>query len=126
MTQFKEIHRLLQKLLEAKQESFRQKRQPLNAPTDTGVYIIYDPKDRVAHVGRSVRGKNGLHQRLKNHLQANSSFTNNYLKGHGSKLRNGYKYQYLVIQDPRKRALVEALAIGTLCPLHLGLGNTDQ
>jgi hypothetical protein len=125
MTQPKEIHRLLQKLLKAKQESFPQKRQPPNAPTDPGVYIIYDPKGRVAHVGRSVRGKNGLHQRLKNHLQANSSFTNNYLKGDGSKLRNGYKYKYLVIQDPRKRALVEALAIGTLCPLHLGLGNTD-
>jgi hypothetical protein len=59
-------------------------------------------------------------------LQAASSFANKYLEGDGSKLRHGYKFKYLVIHDDRKRALVEALATGTLCPLHLGLGKTNQ
>lgn len=113
----KTTHNLFQKLLEAKQESFPPKYHPQKAPNDYGVYIIYDPKGRVAHVGRSVRGKNGLHQRLKNHLQAKSSLTTKHLKG------DGYKYKYEIIHDDRKRALVEALATGTLCPLHLGLGD---
>ena len=92
MNQAITIKQLLQKLINSGKESFPSKGHTLNTPTDPGVYIIYDPKGRVAHVGRSVRGKNGLEQRLNNHLQANSSFTNNYLGGDSSKLRNGYKY----------------------------------
>jgi hypothetical protein len=63
---------------------------------------------------------------LKDHLHGNSSFTNEYLKGDGSILRRGYMYKYLIILDPRERALVEALAVGTLCPLHLGLGDSNR
>jgi len=122
----KKIQKLLQELINSESHSFPPKFKPLDAPTEHGVYIIYNSQDEVVHVGRSVRGKNGLHQRLKNHLQGASSFANKYLDGDGSKLRNGYKFKYLVIPDPRKRALVEALATGTLCPLHLGLGNTNQ
>ena len=122
----KKIQKLLQKLIRSESHSFPPKYKPLEAPTEHGVYIIYNSQDQVVHVGRSVSGQEGLHQRLTDHLQGASSFTNNYLKGDGSKLRNGYKFKYLVIADPRKRALVEALAIGTLCPLHLGLGSTNQ
>ena len=39
-----------------------------------GVYIIYSPNGRVTHVGRTVRGKRGLRQRLNNHLHGASSF----------------------------------------------------
>jgi hypothetical protein len=122
----KKIQKLLQKLINSESHSFPPHRQPLDAPTDLGVYIIYDPQGRVVHVGRSVSGQEGLHQRLKNHLQGASSFANKYLDGDGSKLRNGYKFKYLAIHDDRKRALVEDLATGTLCPLHLGLGKTKQ
>ena len=122
----KTIHQLLQKLINSKSHSFPPKYQPLKAPTKHGVYIIYNAKDQVVHVGRSVRGKNGLHQRQKNYLQGSSSFTVNYLDEDGSKLRNGYKFKNLVIHGDRKRALVEALATGTLCPRHLGLGKTSQ
>ncbi len=122
----KKIHQLLQELINSESHLFPSKYQPLKAPTEHGVYIIYNSQDEVVHVGRSVRGKNGLHQRLKDHLQGASSFANKYLDGDGSKLRNGYKFKYLVIPDPRKRALLEALATGTLCPLHLGLGKTSQ
>lgn len=120
------IRRLLDELLSSEGHSFPPERQPLEAPTDPGVYLIYDPKGRVAHVGRTLRARNGLRQRLKNHLFGGSSFKKNYLKGDGSKLRRGYQYKYLVIRDPRTRALVEALAVGTLCPLHLGLGDTNR
>jgi len=122
----KKNHQLLQELINSESHLFPPKGQPIEAPTEHGLYIIYNTQDEVVHVGRSVRGKNGLHQRLKNHLQGSSSFTVNYLDGDGSKLRNGYKFKYLVIPDPRKRALVEALATGTLCPLYLGLGKTSQ
>ena len=120
------IQKLLQELINSKSHSFPPKYQPLKAPTEHGVYIIYNSQDEVAHVGRSVKGKNGLHRRLTDHLQGASSFTNKYLDGDGSKLRHGYKFKYLVIPHPRTRALVEVLATGTLCPLHLGLGNTNQ
>lgn len=122
----KTIHQLLQKLINSKSHPFPPKYKPIEAPTEHGVYIIYNSQDQVVHVGRSVSGQEGLHQRLKDHLHTNSSFTINYLKGDGSKLRDGYKFKYLIIPDPRKRALVEALATGTLCPLHVGLGNTNQ
>jgi hypothetical protein len=87
------------------------------------VYIIYK-EEVVLHTGRTLRGKDGLQQRLKNHLHGSSSFTVEYLKGKGATLREGgYTYQYLELGDSRKRALLEAYAIGTLCPEHLGLGE---
>jgi hypothetical protein len=87
------------------------------------VYIIY--KEGVAlHVGRTPRGKGGLRQRLKNHLHGSSTFTVKYMQGKGATLREGgYTYQYLELEDSRKRALLEAYAIGTLCPEYLGLGE---
>lgn len=75
------------------------------------------------HVGRSVRGREGLAQRLGNHLRGQSSFAKSYLKGNGRLLREGYTYQYLVVADNRARALLEHLAVGELCPEHLGLGT---
>ncbi len=122
----KTIHQLLQKLINSEFHLFPPKFKPVDAPTEHGVYIIYDPSGRVVHVGRTPRAQNGLRQRLKNHLQGKSSFARSYLDEDGSKLRNGYKFKYLVIPNPRKRALLEALATGTLCPLYLGLGITNQ
>ncbi len=87
------------------------------------MYIIRKG-ETVLHVGRTLRGQDGLHQRLKNHLHGSSSFTREYLKGKGATLReSGYVYQFLELEDSRKRALLEAYAIGTLCPEHLGLGQ---
>jgi hypothetical protein len=87
------------------------------------VYIIRK-EETVLHVGRTLRGRDGIHQRLKNHLHGSSSFTNEYLKGNGAILReDACTYQYLELEDPRKRALLEALAVGTLCPKHIGLGE---
>ena len=125
-TESKIIEHELSALLKAPLIPFPQVREPLKAPTEQGVYIIYNPKGQVVHVGRSVRGRNGLYQRLTDHLKGSSSFTNQFLNGDGSKLRSGYKYKYLRIDDPRKRALLEGLATGKLCPKHLGLGDKSQ
>jgi hypothetical protein len=94
----------------------------LTAPYLQGVYIIYDPKGRVAHVGRTVRGKRGLHQRINNHLHGRSSFVIKALKGKGVRLRQGFKFRFIAIENSRLRALIEAIAIGQLCPDHLGDG----
>jgi len=103
---------------------FPQARRKLEAPLKPGVYVIRKG-GIVLHVGRTLRGKGGLHQRLKNHLQGNSSFTNDYLHGKGATLRKGHTYQSLVVKYPRLRALLEAYATGKLCPKHIGLGVSN-
>ncbi len=103
--------------------TFPAPRKKLDAPDRLGVYLIYSPQDKVLHVGRTYRGKSGLAQRLRNHMAGASSFTSQYLKGHGSKLRDGYKFRCLVVEDPRLRALLEAYAVGCLCPAHIGLSQ---
>ena len=117
------IQGLFKKLCGEPKHSFPQPRESLNAPKKPGAYIIR--KDRIVlHVGRTVRGKEGLRQRLNNHLHGSSSFTEKYLKGKGSRLRKkGYTYQCLTEKDDRRRALLEAYAVGTLCPKHVGLGE---
>jgi hypothetical protein len=118
-----EVRMLYDELCAQPKRPFPQYRQPLDAPSKLGVYIIRK-EEPVLHVGRTQRGRDGIHQRLKNHLHGSSSFTNDYLKGKGATLREeGYTYQYLKLEDPRKRALLEAYAVGTLCPKHIGLGE---
>ena len=126
MTEKKEslqIEELFEELCNQPRELFPEKRQQLIAPAEQGVYIIRK-EETVLHVGKTLRGKNGLSQRLKNHVSGSSTFAEEYLKGHGSILRDGkHTYQYLELADPRKRALLEAFATGTLCPEHIGLGE---
>ena len=117
MSETGKIKALLRKLVNAALQKFPKPRQILEAPKEPGVYVIYSPSRRVLHVGSTPRGRGGLHQRLCNHLHAKSSFTKKYLSGDGSALRDGYKFRYLVVDDPRRRALLEALAIGTYVPL---------
>lgn len=118
------IQALFKKLIAQKSHEFPQRgyTASLGVPIKQGVYIIYNLKREVVHVGRTLRGRLGLRQRLDQHLLRNSSFTIQYLKGRGSKLRRGYKFKYLEVENPRERALVESLAIGKLCPKHVGLG----
>ena len=101
---------------------FPQAHKKLQATSEPGVYVIRKG-DIVLHVGRTLRGKEGLRKRLKNHLHGASSFTNEYLKGNGAVLRKGHTHQSLVVEDARLRALLEAYATGTLCPKHIGLGG---
>jgi len=118
-----EVKKLFDELLHTPKRSFPRSGQPLDAPPKPGVYIIRK-EEVVLHVGRTLRGKDGLHQRLKDHLYGSSSFTKKYLKSKRAILREGeYTYQFLELEDPRKRALLEAYAVGVLCPAHIGLGE---
>jgi len=117
----KEVKELYEKLRRQKKLAFPEARERLEAPKKHGVYIIYQGK-KVIHIGRTLRAKNGLHQRLMNHLHGNSSLTINEFNGSGTKLRKGFKYRCLEVECPRKRALLEAYAIGYLCPNYIGLG----
>jgi len=102
---------------------FPKVRHPMEATEKHGVYIIYKSND-VLHVGRTLRGKRGLNQRLRDHLNNSSSFAVHYLDRNGSVLRKkGYFFKCLEISDARERALLEAYAIGNLCPEHIGLGE---
>ena len=116
------ISQLLDKLINSESFEFPDYRQPLHAPKEQGVYIILDSQETVVHVGSTPRAKYGIYQRLKNHLSGSSSFKYHYLNGDGYKLRKSYKYRFIVVENPRERCLLEAYAIGFLCPKHLGVG----
>ena len=72
--------------------------EELDAPSGLGVYVIYDPRGKVAHVGRTPRAAGGIAQRLRNHMAGASSFTKGKLKGDGSKLRGKYKYRCIEVR----------------------------
>jgi hypothetical protein len=116
------IRTLFTKLRRSRLEKFPEPHGRLKASDKQGVYIIYDPRGKVLHVGRTPSGAGGIRQRLGNHLHNASSFTNKYLKGHGEKLRGTHSYRCSVVENQRRRALLEAYAIGYLCPAHIGLG----
>lgn len=110
-------------LMQAPLQVFPVFRQSLTAPKLRGVYVIYSPRGKVVHVGRTPRAKDGIAQRLRSHMAGRSSFVERYFAGDGSKLRGKYKFRCLVVKNPRRRALLEAYATGRLCPAHLGLDS---
>ncbi len=121
------VERLLTELQKTSYRPFPEPRKRLEAPTQRGVYIIYSPEGKVVHVGGTPYARRGLRQRLRNHLAGKSSFVKKFpkLKRKGSKLRRGYGFRCLVVADPRLRALLECLAIGRLCPEHIGQGREE-
>jgi excinuclease UvrABC nuclease subunit len=116
------IKSLLSRLRRQRRRRFPKKGSVNDAPNNHGVYIIFDRKRVVVHVGRTLYGKNGLKQRLRNHLYGQLSFVLSFLHGQGALLREGYSFTYLEVANPRERALLEGLATGTLCPMHIGIG----
>jgi hypothetical protein len=116
------IRKLLRLLTKQRRRRFPLPGQRLEAPSSHGVYVIRDGHNKILHVGRAHRGQSGLSQRLNNHLRGQSSFVEVHLRGHGSRLRDGYSFQYLEVSDHRERALLEHFATGSLCPKHLGVG----
>jgi hypothetical protein len=89
-----------------------------SVPTDPGVYVIRS-SDTVLPIGNTPRGREGLRQRTKNHLNGRSSFVRAFFGGDAAKLKN-CTLQWLIVPVPRLRALLEAYAIGMSCPAHLG------
>ena len=122
MTKHENIVRLYEKLLVSEKVLFPATGYKFSAPFQKGVYIIYNENDEVVHVGCTPRAKNGIKQRLCNHLQGKSSFVGQFLKGNGTLLRHGYGFRCLVVEDPSDRKYLEGLTIGKLCPRHIGKG----
>lgn len=87
-----------------------------------GVYVIFDERKTVLHVGRSIN----LNRRLNAHRYFSSSFSKRYLKVNELKINEQYSFKYLQVNNSRKRALLESLAIGILCPKHLGTGRAQE
>lgn len=98
----------------------------VNISDKHGVYIIYCPKNEILHVGTTKTAKGGLNQRLLNHVRNQSSFSVGYMQPNAINLRKGYKFKFLVVEDARQRALLEALAAGLLCPNHFGTGEKKK
>ena len=122
MTELKQLQRLFGRLISMPRYKFPLAGGSITAPTDKGVYVIYGPRRKPSHVGGTPRARNGIAQRLRDHLAGRSSFVIKYLDSDPSRLRGCYEYQCLAVPDKRIRALLEAYAIGQLCPAHIGHG----
>ena len=122
MTEREDIKDLLSQLNSRPESPFPPSGQRINAPKTHGVYVIRNAAGQVLHVGRTLRGKDGLSQRLNNHLRGQSSFVRAYFNGDGNRLRDGCIFQYLEVDDDRTRALLEHCATCWHCPQYLGLG----
>jgi hypothetical protein len=118
----RKVRALFKQLVKAPAVEFPAPRGRLKAPTKQGVYVIYSPRGKVMHVGGTPRGKDGVRQRLKDHLHNASSFTRDCLNLNGARLRRGYSFRCIAVANARLRAFLEAYAIGNLCPRHIGLG----
>ncbi|WP_191861069.1 GIY-YIG nuclease family protein [Hanstruepera ponticola] len=94
----------------------------VNISKKQGVYIVYDNKSQPLHVGKTNGAKNGLNDRLQNHVWNQSSFSKLYMQKNKIVLRDWGKFQFIVLEDDRERALLEALTAGLLCPAHIGTG----
>lgn len=117
------VRRLFKEMLRAPLIPFPASGFAIDAPKRQGVYIIVHNRRGVVHVGRTTRGRNGLYQRLKNHLQARSSFVLLFARPLRLDLRSQCKFRYLAVSSARARAFLEALATGELCPAHIGDGS---
>lgn len=121
--ELKIVQNLFDKLLKEKIYPFPMDRQCLTATQEKGVYIILDKEMQVLHIGRTPQAKGGIKQRLFDHLYSRSSFVEHYFNGDGHQLRDQEcAYRYLVVNNSRHRALLEAYTIGFLCPKHIGVG----
>ena len=116
----KEVQDLLQELLSQPLTPFPKRGERLQCSCERGVYIVYRDDGAVLHVGNTPRGKDGLFGRLDDHLHGRSSFTRALFNRKGHLLREGHSYRCLPVEMPRMRVLLQALAIGVLCPEHLG------
>ena len=115
------IMQLYQDLIKSTFHTFPLKGR-INVSSKHGVYIIYSPHNEVLHVGMTPYGKNGLNQRLYNHISKTGVFYEKYLNPKNLSLRGLCKFRFIEIEDARTRALLEALTAGLLCPAHFGTG----
>jgi hypothetical protein len=96
------------------------------------MYVLYGPKGKGRYVGEA-HGINGVRGRLMTHLRESDGVTQIWLRAqksrlpqrglfrkYGSTLRSRGGFRYLVVENARQRALLEAYATGCLCPDYIG------
>lgn len=118
------VWQLLDALEQAPITPFPRGSESIAVPKKLGVYVIRDPAKSVVYVGRTTRAKNGLHQRLRNHMAGKSALVRIHLNGDASRLRQGFSYQFVEVENDRERALLEHLATAWHCPAVLGLSGS--
>lgn len=125
MKEPEKIRLLHQKLLESKFYKF-----PLlgkiGVSINQGVYIVYDNTKAPLHVGKTNRGRNGLNQRLLNHVRNQSSFSKLYMQKNNISLRDWGAFKFIEIENSRERSFLETITAGLLCPKHIGTGEKKQ
>jgi hypothetical protein len=96
------VETLFKELVGAPRKKFPRSAVELNASRRRGLYVIYDRRGRVAHVGRTPKAKDGIVQRLRNHMRGQSSFVAHHLKGDGSRLwRDKFEFRWIVVRGGR-------------------------
>ncbi len=116
------LKNLFEELLLQDEIFFPSLQKGVPAPKEQGVYIIFSPDKKVLHVGRTLRNKDGLKGRLGSHVNGNSSFMHKFYQKNNRILRETHSFKYIVVENDRLRALLEAYATSQLCPEHLGTG----
>ncbi len=91
-----------------------------------GIYIVYNNNKTALHVGKTIQAKNGLNQRLHDHVSNRSSFSKLYMQPNNVLLRGWGEFQFIEIENARERSLLEALTADLLCPKHIGTGEKKQ
>ena len=125
MKEPQKIEFLFKNLIKADLQDFPN-RGKLNVTCNKGVYIIYNSNEEVVHVGRTPYGKDGLCQRLNDHIYGRSSFARNFLKPNKLSIRKGFSFKILEVSSARERTLLEALTCGLLCPKYIGTGEKNN
>jgi hypothetical protein len=106
------VKALFNKLIEAPLTRFS--RGCPSVPNQDGVYVIYGRwEGEVFYVGKTIQAAIGLRQRIRQQKAK-------YGRTVGARFSIGFRF--LVVSDPRQRALLEHLATGVLCPVDLAFG----
>jgi excinuclease UvrABC nuclease subunit len=120
MEESKKVKKLVKKLEKAEILAFPEEGK-IELPEVEGVYAIVNKKDEVIHVGKTEGGLGGLFARLNGHLYGKSALRKAYLAPNEINLRNKCGVKWVEVKTERLRYLVEARAIGKLCPAYLPL-----
>jgi hypothetical protein len=112
------IIELFNKLMSVPLRPLRTWRRLDDVPIKPGVYVICDPRGSFVRVGMA-EGRLGLQGRLTQHRDR-------FRKRNPQKYqKQNHQYRCLVVLNPRKRALLEAYATGSLCPREIRLGEEE-
>lgn len=125
MTEPEKIMELYNQLVDSPQYDFPSNGK-IEISNKQGIYIVYNDNNEALHVGKTNGAKNGLNQRLLNHVRNQSSFSKLYMQKENIALRAWGKFKFIEIESARERSLLEALTAGLLCPAHIGTGEKNS